>query len=131
MKCLSIRQPWAWLVVHGWKNVENRTWSTKHRGPLLIHASSNMTRADYEACRIFVAGIHEDLTIPTFEVLPRGGIVGKVTLLDCVREHTSPWFTGPVGWVLDDACACTLVPCGGRQGLFEVRCKRAITGVGK
>ena len=38
MKAISIRQPWAWLVVHGYKDVDNRTWATKHRGPILIHA---------------------------------------------------------------------------------------------
>ena len=31
MKAISIRQPWAWLVVNGHKDVENRTWRTKHR----------------------------------------------------------------------------------------------------
>jgi len=121
MKCLTIRQPWAWLVVNGWKNVENRGWATKHRGDLLIHAAARMTQADYEACRIFVDGIHEDLAMPAFEDLPLGGIVGEVTLLDCVYSHPSPWFTGPVGWVLDEACACKLIPWKGQQGLFEVR----------
>lgn len=41
-KALSLRQPWAWAVVHGYKDVENRSWSTKHRGPLLIHASKQL-----------------------------------------------------------------------------------------
>jgi len=35
---LSIRQPWAWLIVQGHKPIENRTWPTTYRGPLLIHA---------------------------------------------------------------------------------------------
>ena len=39
MKAISIRQPWAWLIVNGYKDVENRTWYTSHRGPLLICAS--------------------------------------------------------------------------------------------
>src|SRR5438045_8559495 len=38
MKALSIRQPWAWLIVNGHKPVENRSWSTKYTGKLLIHA---------------------------------------------------------------------------------------------
>jgi hypothetical protein len=121
MKCLSIRQPWAWLVVNGWKNIENRTWRTRYRGDLLIHAAVAVTRADYEACRIFVDGIHADLAMPAYEDLPRGGIVGEVTVLDCVRGHTSPWFTGPVGWVLADALECRLIPWHGRQGLFDVQ----------
>ncbi|WP_245839042.1 ASCH domain-containing protein [Yersinia kristensenii] len=40
MKALSIRQPWAWLIVNGYKDIENRTWNTKCRGPVLIHAST-------------------------------------------------------------------------------------------
>src|SRR6267378_3713180 len=39
MKIISIRQPWASLIVSGVKDVENRTWSTRYRGPVLIHAS--------------------------------------------------------------------------------------------
>ena len=43
-KVLSIRQPWAWLILHGGKDVENRNWATKVRGRVLIHAGSTMTR---------------------------------------------------------------------------------------
>jgi len=39
MKALSIRQPWAWLLVEGFKDIENRTWKTNYRGSFLIHAS--------------------------------------------------------------------------------------------
>ncbi|MEI3544750.1 MAG: ASCH domain-containing protein [Alphaproteobacteria bacterium] len=35
---LSIRQPWAWLIVNGYKDIENRTWPTHFRGKVLIHA---------------------------------------------------------------------------------------------
>ena len=37
-RALSIRQPWAWLILNGYKDLENRTWRTDYRGPLLIHA---------------------------------------------------------------------------------------------
>lgn len=39
MKYLTVRQPWAWLLVNGHKDIENRSWPTKYRGPLLIHAA--------------------------------------------------------------------------------------------
>jgi ASCH domain len=39
MKIISLRQPWASLIVHGFKDVENRTWSTRYRGPLIIDSS--------------------------------------------------------------------------------------------
>jgi hypothetical protein len=120
MKAISIRQPWAWLVVNGWKNIENRDCRFKHRGPLLIHAGSWMTEADYEACRIFVDGICDDLAMPAPADLPRGGIVGEVVVLDCVESHPSPWFTGPFGLVLDEACQCGLIKWRGIPGLFDV-----------
>ncbi len=120
MKALSIRQPWAWLVVNGWKNIENRERRFSHRGPLLIHAAAWVTPADYEACRIFVDGICEDLAMPAFEDLERGGIVGEVVVLDCVERHPSPWFTGPYGLVLDEACHCPLIRWRGIPGLFDV-----------
>ncbi len=40
MKALSIKQPWASLIAHGIKDIENRTWATKYRGTIYIHASS-------------------------------------------------------------------------------------------
>ncbi len=44
MKILSIRQPWAYLISSGSKNIENRTWPTKYRGLFLVHASLNINR---------------------------------------------------------------------------------------
>lgn len=43
MKALSIRQPWAWLILHGGKDIENRSWNTNFRGRFLIHAAAGMT----------------------------------------------------------------------------------------
>lgn len=39
MKIVSVKQPWASLIVRGVKDIENRSWSTIYRGPLLVHAS--------------------------------------------------------------------------------------------
>ena len=48
MRVISIQQPWAWAIVHGPKRVENRTWGTPYRGPLLIHAGRSRERlGDY------------------------------------------------------------------------------------
>ena len=41
LKAISIRQPWAWLIVNGYKDVENRTWKAKYTGALLIHAGAS------------------------------------------------------------------------------------------
>jgi hypothetical protein len=80
MKALSIRQPWAWLIVHGWKDVENRNWQTKHRGRFLVHAAQGMTRAEYSEAVQFVAGFGPtDLLVDfaPFDELQRGGIIGS------------------------------------------------------
>ncbi|HHY88739.1 MAG TPA: ASCH domain-containing protein, partial [Chloroflexi bacterium] len=53
MKALSVRQPWAWLIAQGYKTVENRTWATNYRGPLLIHAGKkpDLTRSELDEIR--------------------------------------------------------------------------------
>lgn len=48
MKCISIRQPWAYAIIYCGKNIENRSWSTSYRGPLLIHASLNQKKLDQD-----------------------------------------------------------------------------------
>ena len=77
MKALSIRQPWAWLIIHAGKDVENRTWCTNYRGRFLVHAAKGMTQREYQDAKQFAAlnGVHN---LPEFDELPRGGIVGVI-----------------------------------------------------
>jgi ASCH domain len=97
MKILSIKQPWASLIVHGLKDIENRTWRTNYRGPLLVHASlrsDDITAADL--VRYYGAFPPSDQ--------PRGGIVGIVDIVDCVRPYSSRWYApGCWGFVLANA----------------------------
>ncbi len=117
--CLSIRQPWAWLIVQGHKPIENRTWATSYRGPILIHAGKGMTQAEYQDARDFLNDMRlPTIKLPAYEQLERGGIVGVARLVNCVYHHDSPWFVGPVGWVLADARPVPMVPCVGQLGLF-------------
>jgi ASCH domain len=123
MKALSIRQPWAWLIVNGFKPVENRTWESFYRGPLLIHAGKLMTMADYEACLLFVDCHHDTriarLKIPQPMQLDRGGIVGRAVMTGCVREYDSNWFCGPFGFVLEQAKPLAFRPIKGQLSFFE------------
>lgn len=116
MKCLSVRQPWASLIVLGAKDVENRTWRTSYRGPLLIHASQRVE--PHDAAYLAAAMRAEGLDWP--DVLQTGGVVGVATLTDCVTEDDSEWFDGPVGWILEDARPVPFFQLTGRLGLFEV-----------
>src|SRR5438552_907079 len=99
MKCLSLRQPWAWLLVNGHKDIENRTWKTKHRGPLLIHAGLRPATDDEQIRK----DVWRRFRVRIPQKLPTGGIVGKVTVTDCVDSSRSRWFFGPVGFVCTKA----------------------------
>ncbi|MCY1361404.1 hypothetical protein D9M69_480700 [compost metagenome] len=118
MKALSIRQPWAWLIVNGHKDIENRSWPTRFRGPVLIHAAKGMTRDEYEDA----AGLcqHLGVPLPAFDKLERGGVVGQATVTDCVNDSASPWFFGKFGFVLVDAKPLPFAPCKGQLMFFDV-----------
>lgn len=114
---LSIRQPWAWLIVNGHKDIENRTWPTKFRGKFYVHASKGMTKDEYE----YAKEVAEDIgvQVPAFEELERGGIVGTAELVECHTQHESEWFFGQFGFELKNAEPMPFVPCKGALGFFH------------
>lgn len=116
---LSIRQPWAWLIVQGLKPVENRSRRSRYRGPLLIHAGRTLELDDVDWINATLIGQGHD-GLPRLSSLPRGGVVGRVDMVDCVTSHSSPWFAGPFGYVFRAAAPRPLYPCPGRLGFFEV-----------
>lgn len=121
MIALSIRQPWAWLIVAGHKDIENRDWPTSYRGDCLIHASKSATRADVENIReSLIDDFGSDFGMPSFDALPKGGLCGIVTITGCVQRSTSPWFEGQHGFVLDRPRAIPFHPYRGRLGFFNV-----------
>ena len=111
MKVIVIRQPWAWLIVNGFKDIENRSWSTHYRGPLLIQAAVRRPAPeDLEYARQRRVKLPQEFDL--------GGIVGCVQLEDCVHRSRSKWFEGPVGWVLSKPKTLPFVPLMGQLGLF-------------
>lgn len=133
MKALSIRQPYAFTVVRGYKPVENRDWWCGHRGPLLIHAGRLPLLEDVDdvVARIAdQAGVPVEAARQTYEAhAPVGGLVGAVMMTDCADRHASPWFTGRYGFVFRDACPCAFTPWRGERGLFDVP-DRVVAGLG-
>lgn len=124
MPALSIRQPWAWLVVHGFKPVENREWQTRFRGRLLVHAGKTLTRPYYDeqAGAMAMAGILPN-GFPTFEELRTqcGGIVGEAVMTDCLPRCDSPWYIeGNFAWMLAQAKPMAFWPMKGALGFFNV-----------
>ena len=120
MKALSIRQPWANLILKAGKDIENRCWSTRIRGRILIHASKGCTRDEMNDALDFaleVTGIQYTADLKTIE---RGGIVGSVEIIDCVTSSSSPWFAGEYGFVLRNPEILPFRPINGQLGFFEV-----------
>jgi len=117
LKALSIRQPWAWLIVEGWKDIENRNWWTNFRGRFYVHASKTF---DVEAYFALSRRADLNLDLPARAEFHRGGIIGAATLVDCVHQHESGWFEGPFGFVLADHQRLKFVPCRGALKFFTV-----------
>ena len=120
MKALSIRQPWASMIVYGFKPVENRSWRSHYRGPLLIHAGK---KYDHEG---------ENWIINNLDCSPemlarikqsqdlRGGIIGSVNMVDCVSYHESPWYAGDCAFVFTDPKPMDFRACRGKLNFFDV-----------
>jgi hypothetical protein len=79
---LSLKQPWATLLVHGLKSIEVRNWPTQRRGPILIHAARVPDPRPE-------AWAHLSPQLKTEAGKWSGGIIGAATLIDCVT-YTTP-----------------------------------------
>lgn len=102
MRCLTVVQPFAHLIIHGDKRVENRTWPTNHRGRLAIHAGKS---------RKWLRDLPWDLRsrLPDVDDLEFGAIIGTVNVIDCItikeyreRFGDDQYACGPWCWVLAD-----------------------------
>lgn len=81
---LSLIQPWAWVVCHGPKDIENRVWWTEIRGPLWIAASAQVTRRYYDQAREIIECLAPGLKVPPLDELDYGCIVGRAKITDCI-----------------------------------------------
>ena len=149
MKALSIRQPWALLILIGvpemirvpavddpslhtleisgrfWrKDIENRSWPLPKNFTLpqriYVHAS---LRVDDCIEALSAMGIPPAFTLMGFSpvIARRGALVGEVDITGCITESDSPWFTGPYGFSLaNPELYEEPIPCKGKQGFWEV-----------
>ena len=122
---LSIRQPWASLILLAGKDIENRTWEARVRGPILIHAAKGMTTREYVEAMTFARAINPWGINNLFDSLhpdnlPRGGIIGSVNLVACLHRSPSPWFQGPYGFALRDPKPLPFARLRGQLGFFDV-----------
>ena len=118
---LSVRQPWAELILSGRKTIEVRTWRTRYRGRLWLHAGRRVER---EACEVY--------GFPNRQ-LAVGSLVGCVDVEDCFGfdeqtwqalslEHLNlvPFEKRFVGWVLRNPRRIAPIPYRGALGLMKI-----------
>ena len=131
---LSIRQPWATLIAHGFKDVENRSRCIKKFcGPFLINASAGMTSAEYVECFKFLRerNLHDAAQfLERVGRLDRGGIVGVAHIFShgnialrsawYVSVGENPWGTDGYWYQIKDAKPLPFTPCKARLGFFTV-----------
>jgi hypothetical protein len=142
MKALSIKQPWAWLICKGYKDIENRGWKIgrKPQGGfpicgqmdfgegvnfpfrVYVHASKEIDKIDLpeyrgnDNARGFVTYAR------TTQPIPFGSIIGEVDITGCVTESKSPWFVGPYGFTLANPVLYDKpIPYRGQLRFFEVK----------
>ena len=134
---ISIRQPWAWLVAAGWQDIENRTWHTNYRGAIAIHASKEADEDVYHPVELLRATLWAEYGTnqsseydhnlgrfyeETGDLRNFGAIIGVATVIGCVHEHESLWFTGPHGFVMNNPeLFDESVPWRGQLGIWELK----------
>lgn len=143
MKALTLRQPWAWAVLHAGKWVENRTWRPPLAmigEPFALHAGFKEPEEADVATALRRAS-ESGLELERPAAFLRGCIVGVATISGFVEVNgkgqitttfpdasplaqaaiVSPWFTGPVGMFLADVRAlATAIPCRGMLGFWAL-----------
>lgn len=117
MLALSIQQPWAWLIVNGHKDIENRTWFTRTRGMIHVHTGQKFDKEGYE----WIKREFPEIAMPAASEFERGGIVGRVRITGCVTASPSKWFFGRFGFTLADAAPCEFRQYKGELKFFEVK----------
>ena len=119
---LSVRQPWAWAIIHGGKVIENRSLGSikagrMTTGRICIHAASGMKEEEYRYAHWRLA--QHGVACPRPDMLVRGGIIGRVDVTGIITSSDSEWFSGSAGLTLANPEAIDPVPARGALGYFE------------
>lgn len=132
MRAISIIQPWADLIVYGFKDVENRDWYREYRGPVLIHASKSkiaprmldLARKQFEIHRIMIGGepviSFDDLCMNARQ----GAIIGVAEITDWSKEMIWETAWHQVGvhgiYLSNQKRFTTAIPYKGQLGIFDI-----------
>ena len=140
MKAITILQPWASLVACGEKKIETRSWATRYRGEIAIHAAAKHTRLQFKEPYHAVLSTHYKLHVPyTEDEIPYGSIIAVADLVDCVPFASDGQDTillngeevpeneklfgncipGNWGWILENIRRVKPFPAKGQQRIWN------------
>lgn len=97
MKALTIKQPWAQLIVEGVKDIENRSWKTNFRGRVYVHAAKSIPKKgssiilnieQFELVKTLNGSLSDQISDNNYIT---SAIIGEVDIVDCVINHHSIW----------------------------------------
>jgi hypothetical protein len=120
-KAITIRQPWAHAVVQGWKPIENRSWSTKVRGTVAIHAAQKAEEKEFFEF-LQSRGLEGSVALEAASArsLPHSAVIGIVDIVDCITSSQSPWFEGPFAFVFANPRPLRPIACKGALQIFDL-----------
>lgn len=131
MRALSVKEPWATLILRHGKDTENRTWEMRYRGPLVIHASlkPDFGPRDWEDVRwsftcpgVFIPPVTLPERYEDIGIMP-GYALGIVDVVGCDRKQTSRWDM-PYQWHIRLANPRPFArpfPVKGQLGIFDIQ----------
>lgn len=125
MRALTVCQPWAWAQVYGSKDIENRSWYTHFRGPLLIHAGKSRDWFTQDAIE-GIELLERRRVSSTMAGMEFGALIGSCRLIDCIPSDVAVrrgyrYVCGPWCFVLADRKPLPRpIPYRGGQGFFDV-----------
>lgn len=137
MKAITIKQPWATLIALGLKEFETRSWATKHRGQIAIHAGKSIDKEAYED----FSNDLKSVGIENIKQLPIGSVIATASLVEChkvIKEYPEQntaevtafyidgkeydygfYETGRYAWQLSNVQAIGPVPAKGQLSLWN------------
>ena len=146
MKALSVKPPYAYFIIYGvpfgvsvdngdgstsvkdsgkvvLKNIENRSWGTNLRERIYIHVGIREASIEEVLELFYKIGLPFGSALMSYSKrLPRGALIGKIDLVDCIRDSKSPWaIAGQNHLVLSNPEAIEPIPYKGQQRFFEVQ----------
>lgn len=119
---LSVRQRWAWAIIHGGKKIENRSLGSIRAGRMVpgivcIHAATGMKEDEFRHGHWRLA--QHGVVCPRPDNLVRGGIIGTVEVTGVITASDSEWFGGEAGLKLENPRAIDPIPASGALGYFQ------------